>query len=252
MRHFGNQKHKPIALFTMAIMSICAMLALAPAADDKEQPPIPNAPDPALLIHGEVTRVLDENTVLIRIGDKHERYDLLGVSAFNRTDTVNARIAIDALSRFVLNEQVAILHDPLGDRNTANKLVGFLYRQPDQTMVNLELVRQGYTRHSSSRMSLHKDVFSHYAKRAETLRRGVWGSATPTSDPNEPSLRDDPQPQPETTKSTAPADRIFVTKHGRKYHRQECPHLTDTATPTTRQKIKTTHEPCKTCKPDAG
>lgn len=252
MRCFRNQTQRPIAMFTMAIVSFCALLAIAPLPDDNDKPPVPHAPDPALLIHGEVTRVLDENTVLIRIGDKHERYDLLGVSALTRAESVNARIAIDALSRLVLNEQVAIHHDPLGKRNASNKLVGYLYRQPDQTLVNLELVRQGYTRHSSSWMSLHKDVFSHYTNRAETLQRGIWGTASPTSDPNEPALQDEPQPRPETPQTTHPADRVFVTKHGRKYHRQECPHLTDTATPTTRQKIHTTHEPCKTCKPDAG
>jgi endonuclease YncB( thermonuclease family) len=211
-------------------------------------PPYPNRDE---LVFGEVTRILDENTVLIKIADKHERYDLLGIASFPVSQSAHAIRARDALARMLLHEQVAIHHEQLGKRNAANRLVGYLYRQPDRTFVNLELIRQGYARYASSWVSVHTEVFEQYASRAESQERGIWGPDAPPSEPEaEPETHELKEPSAPSVVTPVNQPTIYITQHGSKYHREGCPHLTDTTKPTTREKVKGTHGPCKTCKPD--
>jgi endonuclease YncB( thermonuclease family) len=234
------------SIFCVGTLALHAGVTPIGEQDQPDHPPLPRYPDEAQLIHGRVVRVLDENTLLIRIGDKNERYDLLGVASFRRSESQNAKLVIVALSRLVLHEQVAIHHDPNGKRDASNRLTGFLYRQPDRSLVNLELVRQGYTRHDPTWMSIHEDIFAHFAAKSEALERGIWGEQVEVAKTDETELPEkspaDPVPVPQR--------QIFVTKHGKKYHREECPHLTDSAKPTTRDQVQDSHEPCKTCKPD--
>lgn len=238
-----------IGLSLICFSALCIQLGFAPIerASQEDHPRLQPYPDESELIHGTVTRILDENTLLIRIGDKNERYDLLGVASFRRSESANARVAMDALSRLLLHEQVAIHHDPKGRRNASSRLVGYIYRQPDKLLSNLELIRQGYARHSSGWMSRHKDVFSHFATKAEALERGVWGDQVQVLNLDEPKLIEDAVPDQSLQSPQSP---IYITKHGKKFHREGCPHLTESAKPTTREEIDGTHEPCKTCKPD--
>lgn len=248
-------KNRSLGLIACLLAMSFALFAFAPSSTPDgssvsiEYPPYPDQDE---LVFGEVTRILDENTVLIKIDDKHERYDLLGIASFPASQSAHAIRARDALSRLLLHEQVAIHHEQLGRRNAANRLVGYIYRQPDRTFVNLELIRQGYARYASSWVTAHTEVFEQYARRAESQERGIWGADTPHPEPDAEPDTDEPKSPPApsvVTPVNQPA--IYITEHGSKYHREGCPHLTDTTKPTTREKVKGTHAPCKTCKPDA-
>ena len=228
---------------------------ILPDQPTQAAPQTDTTPDFSTLPIGKVARILDENTVLIEIDDRTIRYDLLGVSAAS-TDrsAAHTQSAIDALSRMLLGESVAIEHDPQGERNIANRRAVYLYRIPDHLFVNLELVRQGYTRHSPISMTIHTKVFEHYQTRAQNLFRGIWDPQAPVQTIDETNSDQSPsQDDPESTQqSGGTAATVYITAYGTRYHTKDCPHLTDTTRPTTRDQIKDSHKPCKTCKPDDG
>jgi len=180
-----------------------------------------------------------------------------GIAAIPSRDKAHAALAIDALSRMVLGEIVAIQHDPLGERNAANRLAAYIYRTPDHLPINLELVRQGYTRHSSAWMSIHNQPFLHHQSRAQELQRGIWNPEAPplniaTQSPEpqtETSPKESDESRPVTRHTHSPGTTFYITEHGTRYHLENCPHLTDSTRPTTYNDIKDTHQPCKTCRP---
>lgn len=224
------------------------MLGLTPGDQARRSALLAYRPYPAAdqLEYGQVVRVLDENTVLILIGDRHQRYDLLGLAGLSLRESSFAQAAQDALARVLVGEPVSIEHDPDASQSPPGRLAGYLYRQPDGLMVNLEMLRQGYCRFSPDGVSVHLEQFAYYADRARDLERGVWRSVVLMR----PGARPPPQPAdpPESQPALVP-DLVYVTRHGRKYHLEGCAHLTDTARPVRIQEILETHEPCKTCRP---
>jgi len=237
---------------------LCGLLffALIPSTHaqpaDQSPPTAPQliAPDYASLQTGIVTRVLDQNTLLVDLDDKPTRIDLLGVSGTTKPQNPDQiRLAIETLSRIALGETVLIQNDPSGELNRANKRVAYLFRAPDHLFINLELVRQGHTRYTSNAMTIHTALFEHYEQRAQQLQRGIWGPDLPT--PLIVAPEQDTDTPTDTHQPAQRNDTVYITAHGSKYHRKDCPHLTDTTRTTTRDKVESTHQPCKTCKPDA-
>lgn len=251
-----DTQRPPRSSLLRCLIIACAIVSLAWAPDTPKQsdaPPTLELPDFHTLQQGTVTRILDENTLLISVEGRTLRYDMLGIASIPTRDKANIALAREALNRMMLGETVAIEHDPRGERNAANRLAAYFYRLPDHLPINLELVREGYTRHSPAGMSTHRSVFSYYESKAKELERGIWAPSNaqftppqPQAEPDQPTTSEPNQSSPATTTNST----VYITAYGSRYHRKDCPHLTDTARPTTRDKVKNTHKPCKTCKPD--
>jgi len=245
--------HNATRLISRVALLACAFFMLAMTAPDTPHPAL-DRPDFSQLQQGTVTRILDEDTLLLRIGDKTERYDLLGIGSFSERDKGKAAHATDALSRLALDETVWIQHDPRGERPPSNRLAAYLYRAPDGLPINLELIRQGYTRHTPSWMTIHTEVFDFYAKRARQLNRGIWDPdaafIVPDPDTDQPLRAPDLSPEPEPRPTASKSDTVYITTYGKRYHREDCAHLSKSSRPTTRDKVSGTHQPCKSCRPD--
>ncbi len=231
--------------------------------------PVLELPDRSELVLGVVVRVIDGDTILVKIGEKTRRYQLLGADAPELSPrdrapdphSINARRFIEQL---LLDETVYIQHDPSVDRDGLNRVWGYLFRAPDMLLVNLELVRQGYARHDPRHGALYSKSFAFYGARAERLGKGIWDPqgeplvwSTPSDEPakisGEPfdQSLDKPEGKPGANPGVSPSSLVvYITKFGSKYHAKDCPHLTDTQSPATREEVKETHAPCKTCKPD--
>lgn len=229
-----------------------ALITTTQAHSDRSittQTPRLQAPEYQSLQSGTVTRVLDQNTILVEIDGKATRIDLLGVSGATTPQHRNqSSAAIETLSMLTLGEIVRIQYDPNGETNRSNKRVAYLYRAPDNLFVNLELIRQGQSRFTKNSMSIHIPIFEHYEQRAKQLMRGIWEPGKPLP-PQETPEEKAPTPSVDKSPSQIPGT-IYITRHGTKYHLKDCPHLTDSTRPTTRDKIESTHQPCKTCTPD--
>ena len=233
-------------------------------------PTIP-APDPASLIEGKVVRILDADTVLIRIQGTTKRYQLIGVDApqYDPADRTPQHFAIESkrfIEQLLLFESVYIQFDPVSDRDPAKRLSVYIFRAPEMTLVNLELVRQGYAKHDPRFGSLYLDSFEYYHNFAKQLSRGIWDPNAPSHElepyPVESNPTQETQPTPSTTSTPTPivtplstpttdsSQTVYITKSGKSYHKEGCRYLSESSSSTTRDKVKSTHKPCKVCKPN--
>ena len=223
-------------------------------------------PDSARSFEAPVLEVIDGDSVTIVTDDGVRRFEIMGADAPEWIERARQQPAYALESRrfltnMLLGERVLVFEpepeqtDPLGRRRA------YFFRLPDMAFVDLEIVRQGYGKVSTRAGEPYREVLAWYETRAREAGRGVWGLAseppetvvplpvvsTPASTPRvtEPETRP-PPPQPAET-----TDWVWITRSGSKYHREDCSHLTSTRTRVRRSTVGTTHEPCKSCTPDA-
>ncbi len=226
------------------------------------QLPIIRMPAESELILGKVVRVLDGDTVLIRIGKRTLRYQLWGADApeFDPKDRNPDPYSVRALlfvKQLLLDEWVYIQDDPVVQWDASGRFVGYVFRAPDMLFVNVELVRQGYAKHDSRDGLLYIDAFEVYGSRAKELGKGIWSlEAIEMIDWSIPSderflaSKEQETESPATGSALGPDPTVYITKSGKKYHAKGCPHLTKSQRAATRKEIEDTHKPCKTCRPD--
>lgn len=248
-------------------------------------PPVIEAPDPQTLIPGRVIRIFDGDTLLIQVGQAKHRYQLIASDTpeFLPKDRTPSPYSVESrrfIEQLLLGESVYIQHDPLGLRDQSKRKSAYIFRAPDMLFVNIELIRQGYAKHNPRHSTLYTDAFEFYESKAQDLKRGIWNPKADQPDWSDSTnqLTEDPDPiadpasstQPDTatpqtqkspqdnndadTTSTLPASTspttVYITKSGKSYHTKDCQHLTDSKRSTTRDEVDSTHQPCKTCKPD--
>jgi|GEM_PF-775003 len=273
---------KRAALFSACVIVVLIMLQPPTAAQPEVHTdtkaaqrygaPELTLPEHSQLIEGEVVRIFDGDTILIRIDGKNRRYQLIGADTpeYLPKDRTPKPFSIESMrfiEQLLLGEQVYVQHDPAGDRDSSGLLRAYVFRAPDMLFVNLELIRQGYAKFSTRHGTLYQDSFSYYEHDAKDKSRGVWDrnprfrAELPVEDIDEPAQQSNPErtaeperasrPETNTSRSTTGlANQIYITRSGSKYHRKDCPHLTATRQRTTRDAVEDTHTPCKTCKPD--
>jgi len=255
----------------LCISILCFLLLGAMTAQAQPEQPntapeiiIPNTDD---MLLGQVTRVLDGDTLIIKVEDSTYLYQLLSSDApefvpSDRTPAPFSREAKQFIEQKLLGEIVYLQFDPQANRDSQQRRVVYLFRAPDMLFVNLELIRQGYAKYNPNRSSLHIDSFQYYAKKAIELQRGIWNpDADSVAWANSPS--DEPEPvekeqvddqsitQVPAFANPQPIDpnSVYITKSGKSYHKQGCSHLTSTQHPARLEDIQDTHSPCKSCKP---
>jgi endonuclease YncB( thermonuclease family) len=226
--------------------------ALAPAifsatllADDLPAYPRPVAEnsDPWIVVH-----VVDVRTVVAQHGGDELELVLAGIAL--PPDGPNRTLARDALARMALGESVLV--EP-GNASAPKGKTAYLYRAPDGLLINLELVRQGYTRARGQQPEALEAAFRHYEEIARRYEKGVWGPP-----PSQPSAREtraapaEPHRQTEVDDaSEEPGETVtvYVTRTGTKYHRRDCPHARTSGRPMALHEAKKTLEPCSRCDP---
>ena len=100
----------------------------------------------------EVIRVIDGDTIDVTIGDREERVRLLGIDtpevhvpAGARPDCFGAEAS--AYTKQLLGEGTAVrLERDVVGRDDYGRLLAYVYRVDDGTLINEVLVRQGYAR----------------------------------------------------------------------------------------------------------
>lgn len=262
-----------VALLSVSLPVIASSNSQIPHPPDRGLLPKVDPPPSAELIDAQLVRVIDGDTLLLRVDGKNHLYQTLGANAPElspKSQTPAAQSAQRYLARLLEGEHLSIHHDPKGIYDTNNKRAAYIYRAPDMLLVNLELVRLGFAKHDDRFGSLHLDAFAYYNSLAQELEKGVWGSQEELFDQSTPSKTQQPAPKqtPESIQKTSTSDdrqdqnieqdqkeqikdqRIYITKSGSSYHLKDCPHLTNSTRETTRDKIRSTHTPCKTCQPE--
>jgi micrococcal nuclease len=159
-----------------------ALVLLGPVVIAQRAVPEIPRPDFSSLVTAEVVRIVDGDTIVIRLGREETTVRLIGVDT---PETVHPRRPVEAYgkeaSRFLTNllagESVYIESEPGNPVDRYGRTLGYLYRVPDGLFVNLEIVRQGYGHAYTKYPFEHIDLFRFYETKAREAGRGLWGDA---------------------------------------------------------------------------
>ncbi|MFK7883996.1 MAG: thermonuclease family protein [Phycisphaerales bacterium] len=210
-----------------------------------------------------VVEVLDGDSLVLLINGELRKFEIQGADAPEWVErrAVHSAESVEAkrfLVQMLEGERVAVLQAELGATDQLGRLRGYVYRLPDRTLVDLEIVRQGYGKVSTRADGAFAEVLRWYELRAKELERGVWGRPDPSQIvvPEPSRLIPDPSPQkaprePAEEEKAGDDGWVWVTKSGSKYHRDGCQHLSNSRTKVRRDGVQDSHEPCRTCNPDS-
>ena len=113
----------------------------------------------------------------------------------------------------------------------------------DGTFVNAEIIRRGYG-HAYTRFPFrHMEAFRQFEREARNGRRGMWGDVVGGSNSSASA-------SPQARRSAGGTDPVYVTRTGRKYHKEGCRFLSKSRIPIKRNEAVERYEPCGVCKPD--
>jgi len=198
----------------------------------------------------EVVKVADGDTVWVMIEGKSTRMRLIGVDT---PETMHPEVPVQYygaeasmfLTNLLLGEEVYIEHEPGMTTDMHDRPLVYLYRAPDGLFVNLEVVRQGYGRVEAPPAFQYVGLFTYYEQLAKEIGKGLWGRGSKAQIHNEETEAQPPGVQPSGDDII-----VYVTKAGRKYHREDCSYLSDSKIPIRLKEAKQRgYSPCRRCKP---
>lgn len=188
-----------------------------------------------------VTRVVDGDTVDIeRIG----RIRLIGVDTPETVDPRRpvqrfGREASDFLKTMLNGRRVRLEYDQQR-KDAYRRTLAYLFL-PDGTLVNAEIIRQGYgfalTRFPFKRM----DEFRRLEREAREAGRGLWAADRAVE---APTPRVDAAPA-----SSSRAITVYVTRTGSTYHAAGCRRLAYSQIPLALSEAVKTYGACAVCRP---
>lgn len=217
---------------------LLAGLGAAPQETPRFSIPRPDPQSP----QWPVMRVLDAQTLLVRIQGRSVRVRLLGVQT--PADDRSAREAQRFLEDLLRGESVH-----LDDRSTeqdrrAGQVQAYVFRAPEGLLVNLEVLRQGYGTYAGGVEHPWGDLFAEYAQRARQQGRGLWRRPTAAAAITRAPTTSPAGPQAD------PATLVYVTASGTKYHSASCRYARGgSARAIPLSEARRSYRPCTFCKP---
>lgn len=187
-------------------------------------------------ISGQVERVIDGDTIVVRMGETTETVRYIGV---NTPETVHPTKAIEAYGkeasdfnkRLVEGRTVQLVFD-VEQRDRYGRLLAYVYLY--SLFVNAELVRQGYAQVSTVPPNVkHAELFVRLQREAREANRGLWGL-----------IPQEPVEGPISANTV-----VYVTRTGTKYHKDGCRYLSQSKIPMTLGEASGRYGPCSVCNP---
>jgi micrococcal nuclease len=145
---------------------VALLLPLAPAGAD--------APS---VLEGAVVRIVDGDTIHVRLGDRVERVRYIGVNTPElyhptRGEEAGGRQARDANRGLVEGRSVRLEVD-VQPRDRHGRLLAYVW--VDDVMINAELVRLGFAQVMTVPPNVrHQALFLKLQRDARAARRGLW------------------------------------------------------------------------------
>jgi micrococcal nuclease len=183
-----------------------------------------------------VERVVDGDTVVVRLDGQSVKVRLIGVDAPESVDPRKpverfARESAGFLRQLVEGKRVRLTYEPAGARiDRYGRLLAYLYLEPGGLFVNRELVAKGYAFAYVQYPFQFMDDFRAAERTAREKGLGLWG------------------PDPAPSKATAD-ELVYVTKTGLKYHRGGCRALSKSDTAIRLAEVGARYQPCGICHP---
>jgi micrococcal nuclease len=130
---------------------------------------------------GRVVRVVDGDTIRVRLGGTEERVRYIGVDT---PETIKPGTPVQCFgkaasaynARLVRAHKVRLEFDA-ERRDRYGRLLAYVYREPDGLFVNAELVRRGYAQPLAIAPNVaHATEFRRLARAARRGGRGLWAA----------------------------------------------------------------------------
>jgi micrococcal nuclease len=146
------------------------------------------APPPSTLPPGEATiiAVSDGDTILVSIQGVEEHVRLIGI---NTPETVKPNAPVECygpeashLAKALLPKGTVVrIERDVEARDGYNRILGYVFRQPDGLFINLEMAKQGMAREMSIRPNLARQAdFRAAIADAKDAHRGLWAACPAT------------------------------------------------------------------------
>ena len=140
----------------------------------------------AVYLHSDyqVTKVDDGDTIIIDMNGAAEKVRFIGVDTPETKDPRKVvqcygKLASEFTKNKINNQRVRLEADELNtNRDRYNRLLRYVYL-PDGTLLNAEIIRQGYGFAYTSFPFTQKEEFKQLEDFARTNNIGLWGSCQP-------------------------------------------------------------------------
>jgi micrococcal nuclease len=132
-------------------------------------------------LDGRVTRIVDGDTIHVRIGGRREKIRYIGVDTpeTHKPGTpvqCYGRAASAFNARLLAGRRVELRTDA-ETRDRYGRLLAYVYRRPDGLFVNAELVRRGFATILTIPPNVaHAAEFLRLQRAARQAGRGLWGA----------------------------------------------------------------------------
>jgi len=132
----------------------------------------------------ELVRVKDGDTIVVMGSDGEITVRLLGIDTPEMRDSRPiVKYFAERAMLFVTNklngERILLGLDPINDKKNHKdhygRVLGYVYTADDSTLVNSEIVKQGYGFSFVKYPCMYTDYFSALERGAREQKRGLWG-----------------------------------------------------------------------------
>ncbi len=198
----GKRKRKKLLLALLT----CILLCLGIVFENQNNIPTTDVPrvkpTQATLNTGyyKVVRFDDGDTIVVDMDGHNETIRFIGVDTPEVKDPRKpvqcfGKSASQFTKKLIVNQPVRLEADPTNtNRDRYNRLLRYVYL-PDNTLVNAEIIKQGYGFAYTSFPFTKKDEFKNYENQARNANRGLWGSCqTGKNEKGYNTINDDPNP----------------------------------------------------------
>ena len=237
-------------LWNIAWISVCVyVLIIATFVEAQTVTTIPAYPveDFTTDTAYKVVKVIDGDTVKLDYNSKVTNFRLIGVDT---PETVHPSKPVEAFGKeasaftrnLLLGESVYLRFD-VEQTDKYGRHLAYLYRAPDGLFVNLEIVRQGYG-HAYTRFPFkYMELFRYYGNQARTAGKGLYGddAVTKSDGPAQLDLS--------SLVATKLGSQVYVTRSGKKYHRDGCQLLSKSKIAISLAEAQQKYSPCGRCNP---
>jgi micrococcal nuclease len=168
--------------WSFAVGILVMALAGCSGASPQSAASPPKAPTPGVSRAGSVSRIVDGDTIVVKVDGRDEKVRLIGI---NTPETVDPRKPVECFGKEASNRTKALL--PVGTavtlvsdvepRDKYSRTLSYVYRAADNTFINLALVTDGYARMYTFPPNVaHVEEFRIAEKSARTANRGLWSA----------------------------------------------------------------------------
>jgi micrococcal nuclease len=231
MRHNARARFAGIVGVTLAIVWGCSTAAVVPPSTSTPRPevvgalstPTPFATvDPALAPSGKiqkakVVRIVDGDTIVVALNGKNVKVRYIGMDT---SEDVDPKLPVQPMSREAATAntklvagKTVVMEKDVSETDRYGRLLRYVWLQKGATwtLVNLELVRQGFASAISYPPDTkYDDILASGQAEAQSLLLGRWDpaivatSATTPEPTPKPTPRPTPRPAPRPTPRPTP------------------------------------------------